>query len=127
VPECILMHFARNWEEPTYCTEIPRSSCTRCITLLYSLKYVNDHLYLPGWCLFEFACKLASTSSTDSAALGIAWKAFVNFGSRKDGFDAQLYELRRQLVKLFVDCCQWLGIAASRFLLVDLVTWGWVR
>eukprot|EP00434_Breviolum_minutum_P018127 symbB.v1.2.015991.t1/scaffold1193.1/size133507/10 len=55
------------------------------------IAVASPHYFSRGWCLFEFACKLASTPSTDSAALGVAWKAFVNFGSRKDGFDAKLY------------------------------------
>lgn len=50
VPECILMHFARNWEESTYCTEIPRSSCTRYITL----HHVTVQSEVRKW-LFVFA------------------------------------------------------------------------
>jgi len=50
------------------------------------IAVASPHYFSRGWCLFEFACKLAT--STDFSALGVAWKAFVNFGSRKDGFDA---------------------------------------
>lgn len=53
------------------------------------IAVASPHYFSRGWCLFEFACKLAT--STDFSALGVAWKAFVNFGSRKDGFDASLY------------------------------------
>lgn len=46
-------------------------------------------MWQAGWCLFEFASKLAADE--DPAALGVAWKAFVRFGTRKDGFDVALY------------------------------------
>ncbi|CAE7424018.1 SLC2A3 [Symbiodinium sp. CCMP2592] len=55
------------------------------------IAVASPHYFSRGWCLFEFASKLATAPDSDPAALGIAWKAFVSFGSRKDGFPVSLY------------------------------------
>jgi len=55
------------------------------------IAVASPHYFSRGWCLFEFASKLATAQDSDPAALGIAWKAFVSFGSRKDGFPVSLY------------------------------------
>jgi len=51
----------------------------------------SPHYFSRGWCLFEFATKLATAPQDDPAALGVAWKAFASFGTRKDGFPPELY------------------------------------
>ena len=51
------------------------------------IAVASPHYFSRGWCLFEFASKLATAPDTNPAALGIAWKAFVSFGSRLDPGD----------------------------------------
>ena len=48
------------------------------------IAVASPHFFSRGWCLFEFATKLATAPDSNPAALGIAWKAFVSFGSRTE-------------------------------------------
>ncbi|CAE7033020.1 SLC2A3 [Symbiodinium natans] len=69
------------------------------------IAVASPHYFSRGWCLFEFASKLATAPDTNPAALGIAWKAFVSFGSRKDGFPVSLY----------ADVIRFISIEAAEF------------
>eukprot|EP00746_Dinoflagellata_sp_MGD_P021519 gnl/MRDRNA2_/MRDRNA2_15024_c0_seq1.p1 gnl/MRDRNA2_/MRDRNA2_15024_c0~~gnl/MRDRNA2_/MRDRNA2_15024_c0_seq1.p1 ORF type:complete len:503 (+),score=84.18 gnl/MRDRNA2_/MRDRNA2_15024_c0_seq1:93-1511(+) len=55
------------------------------------IAVVSSHYFSRGWCLFEFATKLAFAPTDDPGALGVAWKAFASFGTRKDGFPPSFY------------------------------------
>eukprot|EP00929_Paragymnodinium_shiwhaense_P068205 TRINITY_DN34270_c0_g1_i8.p1 TRINITY_DN34270_c0_g1~~TRINITY_DN34270_c0_g1_i8.p1 ORF type:complete len:713 (-),score=150.65 TRINITY_DN34270_c0_g1_i8:129-2267(-) len=55
------------------------------------IAVVSPHYFSRGWCLFEFAVKLALASPDDPGAIGVAWKAFASFGSRSDGFPPAVY------------------------------------
>lgn len=64
------------------------------------IAVVSPHYFSRGWCLFEFATKLATAPEGDSSSIGVAWKAFASFGTRRDGFQAELYAEVMQAISI---------------------------
>eukprot|EP00928_Gymnodinium_smaydae_P073505 TRINITY_DN56698_c0_g1_i1.p1 TRINITY_DN56698_c0_g1~~TRINITY_DN56698_c0_g1_i1.p1 ORF type:complete len:442 (-),score=43.24 TRINITY_DN56698_c0_g1_i1:361-1686(-) len=87
------------------------------------IAVASPHYFTRGWCLFEFAAKLATAPADDPSALGVAWKAFASFGTRMDGFHPSLYTEVLQAIS--IEAADF-SVAEDRDTLLHLVDWLFV-